>query len=607
MCANPSNEITNLSGQPLSYVQQRLLAKGLNFVPTPKGPTKLCLLQSFNSFARTLRLRTLHGNANNTVPKLRIKKPGYNPLNSQAYLEHPYYLDTESYISFTKTRFVQAVDKIIGQYTFSRVSNLTRIEKRTLLTLKNHKYCSLKVQDKNLGGIWLTKAWYVDEALVTHLLVTTTYLEVISVPVVEIFRLITTAVNKCKDLDITSKEYILEFIVPSTCIVPTFYLLIKTLKNPVTSRPIAANHSWITTGASKWVSLMLNPVVKKLSSVLSSSSDLIRCLENTPLPNDCILFSWDVVALYPNIPLDLGIKFVKQALEEFTTYSPDIVILIITLLTIVLTHSYVKFDDRLFRQIFGTAMGTSLACNYANIFVFYFFRPIFEEFKDVFIFNKSYVDDIVGAIRYRPHVLNFLQAIVIRVNNLHPRVKITTVVSSVSIDVLDLTLFKGPRFLKNNIIDIKPYRKPQSKFSYPLFSSFHAPSSKTSWLIAELMRLVRNSSSFSTFKSARAFFAFRTQLRGIPPSLFELQSAKVLYSLRDQYLAVPVLSESTDLPIFFQTTFTPVTQFLKVKKILREGWDLLPASIYGVDVCRLATTFKRGRSLKETLSISSSL
>jgi len=478
-----------------------------------------------------------------------------------------------------------------------------------MFALKNHPTCSLKVADKNLGGIWLEKSMYITRAYVDHLSDTLTYSEVETVPVQQIYKQIRRAVSRYKDsVDDVSRKYILNKVTPETCTVPTFYLLIKILKNPLSTRGIAASHSWITTGASKWISSMLNPVVKNLPSVLTSSSDLIRSLETTPLPRNCILFSWDIVALYPNIPIEMGITFVEDALNEFSDYSQDLKSLIIVLLRIVLDNSYIKFNDKRFKQIFGTAMGTSLACDFANIFVFYFFRPIWVKFKDHFLFSFSYIDDIAGAIHNREHFQKFFDAIITQVNKKHPRIKITVVVSDTSIDALDITFFKGSRFHNSGILDIKPYRKKQSRFLYPIYSSFHAPGSKTSWLVAELMRLVRNSSHLSYFLAEKRFFAEKTRLRGIPPSVFDLHASKVSYADRAKYLTPVVRSnDNNNLPLFFQTTYTPLTRFLNIKKILSSCWGLLPPSIYGEDVCKLVTTYKRGKNLREILSPSAML
>ena len=68
----------------------------------------------------------------------------------------------------------------------------------------------------------------------------------------------------------------------------------------------------------------------------------------------------DVVGLYPHIPHEEGVEALKKALDKSDEELP------------------VEFDEKLFRQKLGTAIGTKFAPGYANIFMGY----LEEEFLD---------------------------------------------------------------------------------------------------------------------------------------------------------------------------------------------------------------------------------
>ena len=75
-----------------------------------------------------------------------------------------------------------------------------------------------------------------------------------------------------------------------------------------------------------------------------------------------------MTGIYTNIPQDEGIEAVREALLERN--HPDIPTdFLIRLLEIILKYNIFEFNDELFLQIIGTAMGTRPAVSYANIFM----------------------------------------------------------------------------------------------------------------------------------------------------------------------------------------------------------------------------------------------
>ena len=81
-----------------------------------------------------------------------------------------------------------------------------------------------------------------------------------------------------------------------------------------------------------------------------------------------ILVSIDVSGLYTNIPQSEGLDAVHDALEEREDKSIPSSYLV-NLLELVLKNNIFEFDEELFIQLIGTAMGTRPAPSYANIFM----------------------------------------------------------------------------------------------------------------------------------------------------------------------------------------------------------------------------------------------
>ena len=87
-----------------------------------------------------------------------------------------------------------------------------------------------------------------------------------------------------------------------------------------------------------------------------------------PLPTNTIIATIDVVGLYTNIPVEEGLDAVKEALEERNDKNVSTEF-IIRLLELVLKNNLFQFNNQLFLQLIGTAMGTKCAPNYSNLFM----------------------------------------------------------------------------------------------------------------------------------------------------------------------------------------------------------------------------------------------
>ena len=112
-------------------------------------------------------------------------------------------------------------------------------------------------------------------------------------------------------------------------------------------------------------------MVRNAKSYIQDTTDFLNSFNNIDnLPEDIILVTVDVVSLYSNIPHDEGLK----ALDRFLNNYPDTPLeknYILKLNEFILKHNYFSFDDdnMFYLQIKGTAMGTRMAPQYANIFV----------------------------------------------------------------------------------------------------------------------------------------------------------------------------------------------------------------------------------------------
>ena len=111
--------------------------------------------------------------------------------------------------------------------------------------------------------------------------------------------------------------------------------------------------------------------MKALPSFIQDSTDFINLIETLKLPQTCILASIDVSSLYTNIPHLEGREAVTKNLslnQDPPPLQPQPVV-IGELIDIVLQNNVFEFNDKLYLQKQGTAMGTKMAPSYANLFM----------------------------------------------------------------------------------------------------------------------------------------------------------------------------------------------------------------------------------------------
>ena len=93
---------------------------------------------------------------------------------------------------------------------------------------------------------------------------------------------------------------------------------------------------------------------------MKDTTHLINILLGKKLAPTDILVTIDVKSLYTNIPHNEGIQSLNRTMEESDIH-PMKKLFICRLANLVLTKNYFEFNNKLYRQTQGTAMGTRMA------------------------------------------------------------------------------------------------------------------------------------------------------------------------------------------------------------------------------------------------------
>ena len=143
----------------------------------------------------------------------------------------------------------------------------------------------------------------------------------------------------------------------------------------------------------------------------------------------------DVVSLYTNMHWSDTIAAVNNFLAEM---EHPLRSLIVDFVEFVLINSYFQFDGKLFHHEFGMAMGTPIAVNVANIFLFMHERKALLMFRSSVYYFGRFIDDLCLIVSKAFDKLRFNACVYQDLSD----IKLTWSDISLHAIVLDLEIYK---------------------------------------------------------------------------------------------------------------------------------------------------------------------
>ena len=148
---------------------------------------------------------------------------------------------------------------------------------------------------------------------------------------------------------------------------PRFHVIPKVHKDPWSSRPIVPSHSWVTSRVSEVVDYCLKPLMKDYPTILDSTKSFIQRVRRLQSVSGCWIVTGDVTAMYTNIKLQPAIDAVSSMLSKEGSKRVRKAA-IIGMMEFVMMNSYFQFQDKVYQQKSGLAMGTACAPTIANLY-----------------------------------------------------------------------------------------------------------------------------------------------------------------------------------------------------------------------------------------------
>ena len=322
---------------------------------------------------------------------------------------------------------------------------------------------------------------------------------------------------------------------------------------------------------SLWCEYHLKPLMTLLPYRLEDTSHFIRKVliynekaSTENIPNNIILCSWDIEAMYPNITNDLGLTACKELLNKCDILEPS-TDCIIDAIQITLEENIAKFGSTVAKQCDGTAMGPHHACSYADAAVDYAVDQKVMSLR----MNPSY-DKILDWSRFRDDIFCIwtgteeeLLDFNYWINNLHPRLKFTMEYSTTSIVFLDLRICTS-----GNLLSTEMYSKSSDTHAYLMPTSCHPTHVCRNIPKGVMKRVKRNCSS--DLKCEEGFMEYKKYLakRGYSNQLIEEAITEAKATPREQLIGLTQKNQDSSsgrqfpLVIKFNPKLPPMSKYI---------------------------------------------
>jgi hypothetical protein len=332
-------------------------------------------------------------------------------------------------------------------------SNITKEERDALKKLKEKDDIVVLKSDKGNNTVIMDKSDYTKKAY--EIIHSGNYRRLKKDPTTPIVKRINGLLAKL-EID-KSTLYSVKVSCPQ---IPKFYGLPKIHKPNVPLRPIVSTRFSPTYNLAKYLSELLAKHWTRGSSYVRNSIHLVERLNGLQLTDRDRLASFDVVSLFTNVPVKDTMDIIRRRFQfQEATYE---------LIELCLTTTYFKFNDEIFEQTDGIAMGSPLSPIIAEIFMDEVETGILQKTTRKPKIWLRYVDDVLLIWEHGEEALNtFLRL----ANNEHANVKFTLEVEEKSsLPFLDKLIIR-----EGSKLGFKMYRKPTCSDRYIDASSHHHP------------------------------------------------------------------------------------------------------------------------------------
>lgn len=264
---------------------------------------------------------------------------------------------------------------------------------------------------------------------------------------------------------------------------------------------------------------------------IKNSYELLNSMNDLIVPPQAKFLSLDIVNLYTSIPVDETIEIIRINLLKNNTMSTPEIIELIDALNLVLSHNYFSFNNKIYKQDQGLAMGSPLSGLLAEIFINHIENKILtlhDNITSKIKLYKRYVDDtLILFDGTDDEITNLFN----KFNNLHKNIKFTLEHEENNIiPFLDIKISK-----QNQKVTYSVYRKPTCTDTTIPHSSTHPTSHKKAAYRSMLYRAHKFPLQHTELQQEVETINHIAINNGFDPSLINTMSQQIKKKLNKQH------------------------------------------------------------------------
>ena len=470
---NPIDPVWNLSSRPLSKEEHAVLSKGLKYI---LGPSKPSFTKHFLDFENLYS--RLRGHEIMDRPNSPSQSASQEFREKYRTLIHSYYNDIKK------------------QWKIHGIDNRTAQDIDILRKLSLDKNIVITRPDKGNGVVIMDRTDYVSkmESILSDNRKFQKVNNDLGKTLLKLEDKYNRILRSLKADEIIDKSTYSK-LYASGSQPGLLYGLAKVHKPEVPLRPILSGINTFNYPLAKYLVPLLTSITSNQYTVKDSFS-FAKEISQLNLPN-AHMASFDIKSLYTNIPLDETINICTTLLSQSPTsllhLNPKS---LCSLLELATKNSHFLFNNSLYTQIDGLAMGSALGPSLANAFLCFYEQKWLDncpaDFKP--IFYRRYMDDTFLIFKKKEHLPKFLQFL----NSQHSAIEFTYEEEQNSkIPFLDITIKKEA----DKTFSTSIYRKPTYTGLISQFTSFGPLSYKANLISALVHRAWGICSSNEHFNS----------------------------------------------------------------------------------------------------------
>ncbi|XP_039431508.1 uncharacterized protein LOC120414372 [Culex pipiens pallens] len=299
-------------------------------------------------------------------------------------------------------------------------------------------------------------------------------------------------------------------------ICPRIYGQPKAHKPNLPLRPVVPNVTSPTYHMAKFVSSILQRGFTSIFNVKDSRT-FCQYVNNTSVPPDHIIVSFDVVSLFTNIPKYLVTHDIIMSWPEISPHTNISLDIFLEIVEFLIDSSYFCFQNNFYTQLLGTAMGSPLSPILADITTETLLLVATTTAKIPVDHIRKYVDDLF-LILHRDQVDDVF-------NQYDPHLQFTCEVEKEGkLPFLDLLVIRNP----DNTLTTEWYAKPISSGRLLNFHSMH-PLDQKLGVVSNFIDRVRTFSTATNVAQQNQLILQHLRRNDYPTHLIQCQNCEQCY------------------------------------------------------------------------------